>query len=154
MLWYCLFNFLKTREEYLSILTYKASSSRLNQFEEKKSFSEHISRQSSPLPSFVDWRLPTGPDGKVLVTKIRQQGICGSCWAHSAVCSLEGQYINVTGERTEFSEQDLMDSNIDNNGCNGGFAFKAFDFIKKRGGIQSRDEYPYIARKVKSNRKK
>jgi hypothetical protein len=107
----------------------------------------NIPRQtSSNIPAFVDWRFSaSSPKGKALVVSpVRKQGVCGSCWAFAAVCSLEGQYINVTTEEyVEFSEQDLVDCDLTNFGCKGGLRPKAYRFIQRRGGILSRKDYPY-----------
>lgn len=44
------------------------------------------------------------------------------------------------------SEQELVDCNRDpNEGCDGGLMEKAFDFIKKNGGITTEQNYPYRA---------
>ncbi len=101
---------------------------------------------SGNIPAFVDWRFSaTSPKGKALVVSpVRQQGVCGSCWAFASVCSLEGQYLNVTTEEyVQFSEQDLVDCNLSNDGCEGGLRPKAYKFIQGRGGILSRNDYPY-----------
>ena len=49
---------------------------------------------SAPLPQTVDWRTATSPR---VLTAVKHQGSCGSCWAHSAVESIEAQYALVTG---------------------------------------------------------
>src|SRR5690606_1764917 len=47
------------------------------------------------------------------VTPIRDQGACGSCWAFSAVASLESNYALKNGEFIDLSEQSVL-------GCSGG----------------------------------
>ena len=47
-----------------------------------------------PLPKTVDWRSATTPR---VLTSVKHQGACGSCWAHSAVESIEAQYALLTG---------------------------------------------------------
>lgn len=76
------------------------------------------------------------------------QKYSGSCWAFSTVVSVEGINQIKTKDLISLSEQELVDcDNSDNNGCDGGTMDKAFDFIKKNGGITSATNYPYIAKK-------
>jgi hypothetical protein len=71
----------------------------------------------------------------------------GSCWAFSAVSTVESINQLVTGEMITLSEQELVEcsTNGGNSGCNGGLMDDAFDFIIKNGGIDTEDDYPYKA---------
>lgn len=71
----------------------------------------------------------------------------GSCWAFSAVSTVESINQIVTGEMVTLSEQELVecDTNGGSSGCNGGLMDDAFEFIIKNGGIDTEDDYPYKA---------
>ena len=94
---------------------------------------------SVDLPESVDWR------EKKLVTGVKDQGGCGSCWAFAAVAALEGQHAKKSGKLESFSEQELVDCGSDtgNLGCQGGLMVLAYDHWKKRGGVELESEYPY-----------
>ena len=50
-----------------------------------------------------------------------------------------------TGELASLSEQELVDCDKDNDGCNGGLMEHAFEFIKQSDGITTENNYPYKA---------
>ncbi|XP_038902939.1 ervatamin-B [Benincasa hispida] len=101
------------------------------------------------LPTNVNWR----KEGAV--TPIKNQGQCGSCWAFSAVAAVEGINKIKTGKLMSLSEQELVDCDVasGNQGCNGGFMDKAFQFIKKT-GLTTETEYPYRGIESTCNKQK
>ena len=93
------------------------------------------------LPDSVDWR------SLGYVTPIKDQGACGSCWAFSAVGSLEGQYFKTNRKLLSFSEQNFVDCTYGStyDSCIGGRMDAAFDSIKSKGGIELNSTYPYTS---------
>jgi len=115
----------------------------------------------------IDWA------AQGLVGPIRNQGLCGACWAFSAVGSIEsamaiGKYKKMTpseqGEDWDLvnvdpngrvseqlglviplSEQNLIDCDVMNQqGCDGGLMITDFDEEEGKGGICTENDYPYI----------
>jgi cathepsin L len=90
----------------------------------------------------VDWR------SKNIITDIRNQGACGSCWAFAATAAHESYQVQFHGQprSIHLSEQQLVDcsTSYGNNGCNGGLAVKALQYIRDVGQTTA-DAYPYKA---------
>ena len=75
------------------------------------------------------------------------QSACGSCYAFSAVASLESALYRTTGEQTLLAEQEMLDCGWEapgsNTGCFGGDQDRALTWALNRGGMASLDDYPY-----------
>jgi C1A family cysteine protease len=94
--------------------------------------------------SSLDWRT------KNAVTPVKDQGNCGSCWAFSAVQTVESAYLlkNTKTNATDFllSEQELVSCDKQDGGCLGGDIYSAFQFLQWS-GLTTEEKYPYTSGK-------
>ena len=88
-------------------------------------------------PDSFDWR------DRNVVSPIKDQGSCGSCWAFSALGNLESLYAIEKHVIKTLSEQMLVDCDTSDSGCNGGLMEYTFTWLKNNGGIMADADYPY-----------
>lgn len=97
----------------------------------------------STLPPEVDWRI------EGVVTPVKDQGHCGSCWAFSTISTLESHIALQTGYLFTFSPQELVSCtpNPDhcggNGGCSGSTTEIGYEYVMNHGGIVLEDYYGY-----------
>lgn len=96
------------------------------------------------LPSSVDWRT------KKVVTPVKNQGGCGSCWAFSTAETLESHIAIKTGKLMEFAPQEFVSCAPNPNhcggtgGCQGSTQPLGFKYAMEA-GITTEASYPYKA---------
>lgn len=104
-------------------------------------------RSSHPIPHHVDYRTSVPP----VLTSVKNQGHCGSCWAHSAVEAMESHWAIATGNLHVLSQQQVTACTPNprhcggSGGCEGSIEALAYDYIAGAGGIQEEWAYPYSA---------
>jgi len=94
------------------------------------------------VPAKFDWRT-TG-----LISSIKDQGQCGSCWAFSATENIESVWAQKNNLTTPsiLSPQQIVDCDDTCYGCGGGWPYLAFQYVTQAGGQDSESSYPYTAR--------
>lgn len=97
------------------------------------------------LPTSIDWR-----DANI-VTPVKDQGYCGSCWAFAATSVLESAVAKAHGLLYEFSPEQLAMCTPNplacggTGGCEGGTAELIFDYIPTSPGLYEEFQYPYVS---------
>uniref|UniRef100_A0A5B7BTU5 Putative cysteine protease n=1 Tax=Davidia involucrata TaxID=16924 RepID=A0A5B7BTU5_DAVIN len=90
------------------------------------------------VPTTMDWR------EKGAVNPVKNQIPCGCCWAFSAVAAVEGINQIKTGKLISLSEQQLVDCDSENHGCDGGLVDVAFQYMEQNNGLTTEDNYTYM----------
>ena len=106
----------------------------------------------------IDWKKAGA------VTKVKDQGQCGSCWTFSATGAMEGLASIASGHKwpqeshslngSGFSEMEIVDCDHlgQDKGCMGGDMDTAFNWTIQNGGLVAEESYPYQAQTHKNCR--
>ncbi|KAK3150131.1 hypothetical protein QOZ80_3AG0228860 [Eleusine coracana subsp. coracana] len=99
-------------------------------------------------PTSVDWR------SQGAVTPIKSQGQCQSCWAFVTAATIESLNKIRTGRIASLSEQELIDCDPYDGGCNRGHFTNGYRWVIENGGITTLADYPYRGVRGYCNRNK
>lgn len=100
-------------------------------------------------PAEFSWK------SKGVVTPVKNQGACGSCWTFSTTGAIESANAIKTGKLISLSEQEIVDCShacteeppygkVCNDGCGGGWPWGAMTDLKAWKGSATEAEYPYL----------
>lgn len=140
--------------------------SRAQQFECQKSFKDNGDKP----PSSCTYTTTDNPAGQVQVTKVKNQGQCGSCWTFGAAAAMEAEVCRQGNKNcttwSGLATQQLVDcaslttwqtnnsppvptvidlSPYDDHGCEGGFQSNAMRYIWTVGSFVEWDDWVYIS---------
>lgn len=95
--------------------------------------------ESIKIPFSFDWR------DHGVVSRVKDQKSCGSCYAMATVDSIESHLMIKTGKLIELSVQEIVDcaGDFETWGCEGGIKFRVYDYIKIKGGLSTSIDYPF-----------
>jgi hypothetical protein len=99
---------------------------------------DFVVKSPEELPAYFNWE-----DFDVL-TGVRNQGGCGSCWDFAATAALEAIYSIYRGEKLDLSEQAVLSCATPGSGCDGNWMETAYSHFKYFGAI-TESEMPYMA---------
>jgi len=88
----------------------------------------------------IDWRTSG------VITAVKDQGQCGSCWAHSATEAVESYtyLLKAVSALQTLSVQQTTACTYNYNGCNGGWPYDAYvHAVIDRNGEDTAADYPY-----------
>jgi len=95
----------------------------------------------------LDWSTTNNHLGKSVVTGVKDQGQCGSCWTFGTTGGIEGAVAIKHGHLTSLSEQQIVDcaGSYGGAGCGGGSNDIGFKYAQNN-GLCTEAAYPYTAK--------
>ena len=112
----------------------------------RKSSSTKPVTKGDDLPASVDWR-----DVPNVLTAVKDQGHCGSCWAFAATATLESQVALKSGLLFDLSPEQLVNCAPNPEqcggvgGCEGSTAELAYEYLSTSDGMYQSFQYPYYS---------
>mmetsp|Transcript_15921 Transcript_15921/g.35242 ORF Transcript_15921/g.35242 Transcript_15921/m.35242 type:complete len:372 (+) Transcript_15921:61-1176(+) len=102
-------------------------------------------KSAEELPASVDWR------EKGIVSAVKDQGHCGSCWAFATTAVIESHVALSSGLLFDLSVEQMAmcapnpDSCGGTGGCEGSTAELAFEYVAGSGGLLEEFQYSYTS---------
>jgi len=94
-------------------------------------------------PQTWDWRTTNPP----MVTPVKNQEQCGSCWAFSVTENIESMYCMAKqmdcSQLAPLAPQQIVDCDTTDDGCDGGNTETAYAYVQSAGGLEDESNYPY-----------
>jgi len=115
------------------VLRYKGGKATAKRSDAVSAFAGKHQASGEATPKEFDWRQKPG-----VVGKVKDQGVCGSCWTFSLISSLESIQAKQTGTLVEMPEQFILDCGWTgtSNACDGGLSDDgAYNIVHKLGGF-------------------
>lgn len=107
----------------------------------------HVVRAGATRPYQVDWRTVSPP----VLTAVKDQGQCGSCWAHASTETMESHWALATGQLSVLSQEQVTACTPNpsqcggTGGCGGATHELAYDYVTAAGGLTEEWIYPYTS---------
>jgi hypothetical protein len=99
-----------------------------------------INPANGAAPASKDWRTVTD-----VITPVKNQEQCGSCWAFSATEAIESAWVQAGNPQAILGPQQIVDCDTMDGGCNGGRTETAYKYVIEAGGQETEQDYPYKA---------
>ncbi|XP_075181484.1 cathepsin W-like [Anomaloglossus baeobatrachus] len=92
---------------------------------------------AKPVHESCDWRKAG------VISKAKNQSICGSCWAFAAFGNIEAQW-GILGKPVNLSVQQVLDCGPCEAGCRGGYPWDAYITVMMQKGLVNERQYEYV----------
>jgi len=89
------------------------------------------------IPVSFDW------SSKGVITPVKNQEQCGSCWAFSATETIESAWALAGHGLVVLGPQQIVDCDTTDYGCDGGWPYNAYAYVISAGGQEPEADYPY-----------
>jgi len=93
-------------------------------------------KSAEDLPAYFNW------EDSGIVTGVRSQGGCGSCWDFAATAALEASYFLFRDVELDLSEQAVLSCATPGYGCEGSYMEIAYNHFRLHGAIDEKN-MPY-----------